>query len=391
MNKSLNRLIFEGKRRFMQALLRVLPLLAAFVLFSYGASASGFVRVAEQHFVKDGKPCFFLGADLWYAPSLACDEAGGGRERLVRELNRLDSLGVGLVSFPVRALADSLQPLPLVRTLEGIDFVLKELALRDMLAVVDLPWEWGGGRPFVARADSLLNHRNTLTGRRYADETTIMAWHVGPQTMPQSAAAGTTAAAATMQQVLALKKLDANHLVMAGGAGLKAYGDDAAAYARLANSPMVDCLSLQLCPAEWNWVARSRVAEDLSFAYLQSNEYIEKHSRLAFKSGKPLVVTAFSYPRKGFFATPGTRVDSRDAYFGYVVSQLLAGSRGEGAVGGAFFRGWGGEAVPEATGKASPVSLLAEKPGEERGTFSVYASDASTLTVIAEACRQLQP
>ena len=375
----------------MRALLRVLPLLAAFVLFSRGASASGFVRVAEQHFVKDGKPCFFLGADLWYAPSLACDEAGGGRERLVRELNRLDSLGVGLVRFPVRALADSLQPLPLTRTLEGIDFVLKELALRDMLAVVDLPWEWGEGRPFAARADSLLNHRNTLTGRRYADEPAIMAWHVGPQTMPQSAAAGATAATATMQQVLALKKLDANHLVMAGGAGLKAYGDDVAAYARLANSPMVDCLSLQLRPAEWNWVARSRVAEDLSFAYLRSSEYVEKHSRLAFKSAKPVVITAFSYPRKGFFTTPGTRVDSRNAYYGYVLSLLLAGSRGEGPVNGALFRGWGGEALPDTTDMQLPVTLLAEKPGEERGTFSVYASDASTLLFIAEACRQLQP
>lgn len=375
----------------MRALLRAFLLFAAFLLSAPGATASGFVRVGEQRFIKDGKPCYFLGADLWYAPSLACDGEGGGRERLVRELNRLDSLGVGLVSFPVRALGDSLQPLPFVRTLEGIDFVLKELANRDMLAVIDLPWAWPGEESFANRADSLLNHRNALTGRRYADEPAIMAWHVGPQTAPIPAGNAAATAATTVERARVLKRLDANHLVMAGGAGLKAYGDDVAAYARLANSPVVDCLSLQLCPAEWNWVARSRVAEDLSFAYLRSSEYVEKHSRLAFKSAKPVVITAFSYPRKGFFTTPGTRVDSRNAYYGYVLSLLLAGSRGEGPVNGALFRGWGGEALPDTTDMQLPVTLLAEKPGEERGTFSVYASDASTLSVIAEACRQLQP
>ena len=375
----------------MRALLRVAVLLAAFFAFPSVAPASGFVRVAEQHFLKDGKPYSFLGADLWYAPSLACDSVEGGRERLVRELNRLDSLGVGLVSFPAQALGDSLQPLPFVRTLGGIDFVLKELASRNMLAVIDLPWAWPEGEPFAAWADSLLHHRNTLTGRRYANEPAIMAWHVGPQTALPPAGNAAATAAATVERARVLKRLDANHLVMAGGAGLKAYGDDAAAYARLANSPVVDCLSLQLCPAEWNWVARSRVAEDLSFAYLRSNEYIEKHSRLAFKSAKPVVITAFSYPRKGFFTTPGTRVDSRDAYYGYVLSQLLAGRRGDGPVSGAIFRGWGGEALPDTANMQRPATLLAEKPGEEHGTFSVYASDASTLSFIAEACRQLQP
>ena len=129
----------------MQALLRVAVLLAAFFAFPSVAPASGFVRVAEQHFLKDGKPYSCLGADLWYAPSLACDSVEGGRERLVRELNRLDSLGVGLVSFPAQALGDSLQPLPFVRTLGGIDFVLKELASRNMLSVIHLPWAWPEG------------------------------------------------------------------------------------------------------------------------------------------------------------------------------------------------------------------------------------------------------
>ena len=73
MNKALNRLISVQKQYFMRALLRVAVLLAAFFAFPSVAPASGFVRVAEQHFLKYGKPYSFLGADLWYAPSLACD------------------------------------------------------------------------------------------------------------------------------------------------------------------------------------------------------------------------------------------------------------------------------------------------------------------------------
>lgn len=375
----------------MRAFVKACTLFFACVLFPLTMSASGFVRVVEQRLLKDGKPCVFLGADLWYAPSLACDSLDGGRERLVRELDRLDSLGVGLVSFPAEALGDSLRPLPFGRTLDGIDFLLEELARREMMAVVDLPWTWPGGRRFAERADSLLGHTSGLSGRRYADEPVIMAWHVGPQKMLSPTESADATAAATVKRAQLLKRLDRNHLVMAGGAGLKAYGDDVAAYARLANSPAVDCLSLQLCPAEWNWVARSRVFEDLSFAYLRSNEYIDAHSRMAFKSAKPVVITAFSYPRKGFFVAPGTRVDSRNAYYGYLVSLLLDGSRGEGAVSGAIFRGWGGEARPDEAADASSPSFLAEKPGEERGTFSIYDSDVSTLTLVAGACRQLQP
>lgn len=122
---------------------------------------SAFVRVADgaRAFERSGRPYRFVGTTLWYGASLGLSGEGGDRARLLRELDALKELGV----HHVRVLAASegtsetpyhvvpaMQPTPGAYSrdaLEGLDYLLRELARRDMLAVLvlnnGLPWSGG--------------------------------------------------------------------------------------------------------------------------------------------------------------------------------------------------------------------------------------------------------
>jgi mannan endo-1,4-beta-mannosidase len=120
--------------------------------------APQFVRVEGTRFVRDGVPYHFVGVNLWYGCNLGALAEGGDRDRLRRELDLLQSLGID----NLRVLGASeglgqhntvwppLQPELGVydeRLLEGLDLLLAEMANRDMLAVVYLNnyWVWSGG------------------------------------------------------------------------------------------------------------------------------------------------------------------------------------------------------------------------------------------------------
>ena len=116
-----------------------------------------------------GEPYRYLGANLWYAMHLgAADTVSGDRPRLLRELDRLQALGVSNIRVlaasegpdreswfvlgaptPWRILP-SMQPSPGAyneAVVAGLDFLLAEMAKRDMTAVLMLGnmWPWSGG------------------------------------------------------------------------------------------------------------------------------------------------------------------------------------------------------------------------------------------------------
>ena len=75
----------------MKHLLATLPLL---LLFAAVFAQSPFIRVEGTHFVKNGKPYYYLGTNFWYGLNLGSRGQGGDRDRLIRELDRLQGLGV---------------------------------------------------------------------------------------------------------------------------------------------------------------------------------------------------------------------------------------------------------------------------------------------------------
>ncbi|MEO8820820.1 MAG: hypothetical protein ABI267_03080, partial [Ginsengibacter sp.] len=53
-----------------------------------------FVKVTGTHFTVDDSSYYFVGTNFWYGAYLGADTAYGNRARLIRELDRLQKLGV---------------------------------------------------------------------------------------------------------------------------------------------------------------------------------------------------------------------------------------------------------------------------------------------------------
>ena len=125
-------------------------LAASLALFAASAQAapaqSGFVTVKGRHFQLDGNPYYVAGANLWYGMYLGSPGATGDRPRLMKELDQLASQGV--LNLRVLAISEAStlkravtpaviqSPGKVDETLwKGLDFLLDEMAKRDMKAV----------------------------------------------------------------------------------------------------------------------------------------------------------------------------------------------------------------------------------------------------------------
>ena len=118
-----------------------------------------FVRVNGTRFEVNGTPYYFVGTNFWYGLNLGSKGTGGDRKRLLRELDKLKSMGItnlrimaaseGPDTEPWR-MKPALQKSPGVynqEVLDGLDFLLNEMGKRNMYAVVCLSnfWPWSGG------------------------------------------------------------------------------------------------------------------------------------------------------------------------------------------------------------------------------------------------------
>ena len=56
--------------------------------------ARTFVTVEDGHFVRDGKPYYYVGTNFWYGAILASEGQGGDRDRLARELDEMKRMGI---------------------------------------------------------------------------------------------------------------------------------------------------------------------------------------------------------------------------------------------------------------------------------------------------------
>jgi mannan endo-1,4-beta-mannosidase len=401
-----------------------------------------FVRVEGTQLVRGGEPYSFVGANLWYGCNLGALAEGGDRARLRRELDLLRSLGID--NLRVMGASEGLgQPNtvwpPLQpelgrydeRILDGLDFLLAEMARRDMVAVIYLNnyWEWSGGmaqyvswldgepvpNPFFAENSwdrfmefsarfyrhaeanaayrryikMLINRKNAYTGVRYRDDPTIMAWQLANEPRPGQGDWGVENFRVFTSWVHDtanfIRRHDYWHLISTGNEGLKGCIESSEVYLDIHRFRNVDYLTAHLWPLNWSWYDPLRHDATYPEAERLAIDYLDQHIALAEQLGKPLVLDEFGIPRDLHSYSPSAPTTVRDRFYSTVLGRIHADAAEGGVFAGSNFWTWGGygaAADPDGHVWRHGDSFTGDPPQEPQGRNSVFATDASTLAVL---------
>jgi mannan endo-1,4-beta-mannosidase len=406
------------------------------------ASAREFVRVRDRGFIIGDRPYHFAGVNFWFAMHLGA-EHGGDRARLVRELDHLHRLGITNLRIMASSEGPSSEPQrihPAVQEapgrydenqLRGLDFVLAELAKRDMRAVLILSnfFQWTGGmaqyvswatgtpipypetpghtwdefqnysarfytldsaqKLFESYARAVLMRRNTITGVSYAGDPTIMSWQLSNE--PRGFAQADAYVKWVDRAGAFVKRYAPRQLVSLGGEGKLAQDAVNTRFEQVSHSPFIDYLTVHIWIENWGWYDPANPAMTLDRSIGRSMGYLADHVAIARAVGKPLVVEEFGVSRDGRNYASDAPTSVRDHFLVIMLEgvQHLA-AEGE-PVAGANVWSWSGESIPARAGMLwrDGDPLTGDPPHERQGWYSIYDSDSTTLGIISDYARRM--
>ena len=419
----------------------LLFLFSTFILSNF--SAQNFIKVNNNHFIKNGKPYYFIGTNYWYGGMLA--SKNGNRERLKKELDELKSLGI--TNLRVMATAEGgdqdYTVIPATQPtqgkynqdlLEGLDFFLNELKKRDMDAILYLTnnWEWSGGmakylewngygkvpnpnlkpntwpqfmsytaqfhqcepckNSFLEHIKFMLNRKNSVNGIPYKQDKTIMAWEVANEPRIWNIENEKAFTNWLNEVASTIKSIDKNHLLTTGSEGKAGSNDDIAAFERTHNNANIDYLTMHIWPKNWGWYNINDEKNSTEVAIKKTNEYIDEHIKVAQNLKKPLVLEEFGFPREKESLDKKASVKNRDHYFEFVFEKMKTSIKAGLPFSALNFWGYGG------LGKNNPENgkwnlgddYTTDPPQEPQGLNSVFSTDKTTLDLIKKYNNQLK-
>jgi mannan endo-1,4-beta-mannosidase len=400
-----------------------------------------FVKQQHHNFTIGSKPYRFIGANMWYANLLAMpDNKGGNRKRLLKELDFLQQQGITNLRVLVGAqgekkLINGVIPVhPPMQfatgkyndaALEGMDFLLQQLEKRNMYGVFFFSnnWEWSGGflqylnwhhkiddttlakkytweenkdltskfyscnecmEDYWNFVKTILQHTNTLTGRKYKNEPAIMAWEIANEPRPMRPYAIDGYKAFLQKTSALIKKQDPHHLLTLGVEGYMGT-ENIALFEQIHRDKNVDYATIHIWPKNWGWYNDSSFKNDFAGVVQKTNEYIKAHEAVMLKIQKPLVVEEFGMPRDNFSFSAHSPVVYRDKYYESVLKDLLKSKDENAAVAGINFWAFGGFGQPAKNETAfwkEGDDLIGDPPMEEQGLNAVFSSDSSTWNLL---------
>ena len=401
-------------------------------------TGSPFVSVDGTRLLRHGKPYYFVGTNFWYGAYLGSSD--DGRERLRQELDQLQALGVDnlrvLAAAEQTGLTMAVQPALHLAPgeynedlLVGLDVLLAEMAKRDMVAVLYFNnfWQWSGGMsqymawltgepPFdpdtsgdwngfmqnsakFYRSEEaqrwyqdlirvIVTRTNSVTGKAYVDDPTIMSWQLANEPRPGSDQDGRPFypyyKAWIEKTAQFIKSLDGNHLVSTGSEGSMGTLRDLELYKDAHAIAEIDYLTFHMWPKNWSWFDVRQPEETYPRAMASSKAYILQHLQVAEELGKPIVLEEFGIERDGgdYRLSAGTR--QRDRFFAEIFGFLETQVKLESPLMGTNFWTWGGLGRAEADDFIwrSGDAFTGDPPQEPQGLNSVFSQDANTLKIL---------
>ena len=403
------------------------------------AQKPGFVTAKDGRLYIEGKPYYFIGTNYWYGSLLGLEkDKKRGVERLRRELDFLKANGIRNLrlmggaegSGPLNGVPRVGPPFQVGQgwfdedALNGLDLLLDEMAKRDMRAVIVVSnnWEWSGGfqqyliwnkvmsdewltkkptwdelRDLVAKfytcapckysyarqAARLVRHINTINGKEYRNDPTIMAWQIANEPRPMRPHAIEAYKQWIGETALQFRRIAPNQLLSIGHEGWVG-SEGMEVYEQIHADRNVDYLTIHIWPKNWAWFASGKMAEEYAKFRGETVKYINDHAAIAEKLNKPLVIEEFGLPRDGQSLHPSSATKIRDRYF----SEVLSFVRTSPNIAGANFWAFGGAVRPAGLWWKPGNEYVGDPPMEEQGLYSVFAYDRSTWNVIRNAAKK---
>ena len=415
------------------------------------ADSSGFVTVHDGRFMLDDRPYRFVGTNMWYAAYIGrAGDSGGDRERLLRELDLLKASGVDNLRILGAAerspLRDSMRPAISFRgeveneeILRGLDFALSEMAKRNMKAVIYLNnfWEWSGGmatylswvnggefidmsdpdHPWPAFAQftsqfyaneeatalydnyvsSLLNRRNSVTGKLYRNDPTIMSWQLANEPRPGDGEIGRANLEAYYRWIRGtaqlIRELAPQQLISVGSEGTMGCLELDECFIAAHSGNAIDYATFHMWLKNWSWFDVQRPEETYPEAVRRATLYIDRHVRMAERLGMPIVLEEFGVERDYGSTSPESSVEYRNRFYEFVFNRVEENAAGNGPLMGTNFWAWGGfgeAAHADAVWREGDESFVGDPPQEPQGLNSVFASDDSTLEILRDHAGRLR-
>ena len=401
------------------------------------------ITIQNGQFLKGKQAYYFVGANYWYGPLIAAKNIGD-RERLLKELDVMDSLGIdnlrilvgaegGTEDFQVKPALQPEQGKYNEDLLDGLDFLLAEMAKREMYAVLYLNnnWIWSGGmsaylawngygevqNPFTDKytwedyfnytqqfhtcmpcreafqqhIKFILGRTNNYSGRKYTEDHTIMSWQVANEPRIFTESDREPFQIWLNETVELLEKLAPNTLISTGAEGKASYLQEIDTYQMLHSHKHIDYLTMHMWPKNWNWYDVNHEETSTLTSIEKANNYIDEHIQVAKNLNKPIVISEFGFPREKESLLKKASLKNRNQFYQAIFKRLEESYQEQNVLGGVNFWGFAGYAnTNQQRGKWEiGDDFSADPPQEPQGLNSVFATDTSTLNLIYTYNRHL--
>lgn len=431
---------------------KILTLICSLCILTYCTttkkeeSNASFIKVKNGQFFKNDKKYMIAGTNYWYGSNLAA-LGEEGKERLKRELDFLKSIGINNlrvqacseggdeVKFGVKPTLQSKPGVYNEELFDGLDFLLNELSIRDMTAVLALNnyWSWTGGMakyvewfggdsiPYPSSAvlgswdtymrytdqfytnkraldafnkhlEVMVNRKNNYSELLYKEDPTIMAWQLGNEPRGGITEKDVNIFVNWIYETSAyIKSMDSNHMVTIGSEGAAGHHWKIADYEKANNCESIDYMTLHLWPQNWGWYNPEKPDSTLESSLEQSEKYIDEHEAIAQKLNKPTVLEEFGLARDYGHFSPDSSSTYKTKFFKFVFDKITKMTKNGSKLSGSNFWGWSGEGKINNPGEywQKGDDLIGDPPHEPKGWYAIFQTEKEMVNVIREYNQKL--
>ncbi len=398
--------------------------------------SQSFIQVSGHKFILNNQPYDYIGLNYWYGAYLGSSLIPGGRERLMAELDFLQNLDIKNLRVMVESNGPAKEPLRVVPVLQetvgvfneemliGLDFLLLELSKRNMHAVLVLTnyWHWTGGMaqyvswatnkpiPYPNEQNKLswakymrytaefysnrqcgvwykefiqkiILRTNTLTGKAYTEDPTIMSWQLANE--PRGFGNKKNYLKWIKEMAKFIRVLDPNHLISIGSEGITSSKLVGNAFEKIHDDRNIDYCTAHVWIQNWGWY-NPKNPNSLSIALSKAKSYLNQHIQIAKSLNKPLVLEEFGVARDEGSFDPQSSTKQRSLYFEGIFVEWLRSLKNDDALRGLNLWAWSGSGKPMHYGQEwlPGYSFTGDPPHEPQGWYSIYESDTATISAI---------